>query len=206
MDNLIQCARVLYDKDISDKISEIKSLKGEISKLKKHLDETVAPRILFRNHKEWHTLVTNTLRYIYNNVCDIQLHHPNAQYVENFSTGIWINEDKLEKCELFKNCLVELAGKNSEPWANKISQDVFSDLDSIINILKINRKYTQSEIHTFVYFYIHDKLCERNECSILAKIPQYQCVRCGEIYNDPYDSEDSGDTFEINEKCNNCYI
>ena len=48
MENLITCSRVLYDKDISDKMEEITSLKRKI-----HIYET--PKIEYSNLEEWET-------------------------------------------------------------------------------------------------------------------------------------------------------
>ena len=45
MENLITCSRVLYDKDISDKMEEITSLKRKI-----HIYET--PKIEYSNFKD----------------------------------------------------------------------------------------------------------------------------------------------------------
>lgn len=200
----MKCAKVLYDKDISDKIMEINTLKNENRQLKKTVGDTIPPHILLRDHKEWHSLVNNTLEYIHKNVCNIQLH--NVVHIDETIHGLWKIEDKMRKFDLFENALIRLAGINSKQWVNKITQDIFSDLDLTINILKINERYTQQEINNFVYCFIYDKLCDRHSNSLLAKIPHYNCGKCGEIYNDPYDSEDGGETFEINEKCSNCYI
>ncbi len=201
----MKCAKVLYDQDVTDKMVEINSLKNENSLLTKMLGETIAPRILIRDHKEWHTIVNSTLKYIYEQVCNIQL-HPNNMENNDLVDGLWKTEDRVCKFELLKNCLIKLGGNNAKQWACKITQDIISDLNSVINILKINEKYTATEINNFVYCFIHDKLCDRHTNSLLANIPHYNCTNCGEIYNDPYDSEDGGETFAINEKCHKCYI
>ena len=48
MENLITCSRVLYDKDISDKMEEITSLKRKM-----RFYET--PKIEYSNLEEWET-------------------------------------------------------------------------------------------------------------------------------------------------------
>ena len=48
MENLITCSRVLYDKDISDKMEEITSLKRNM-----RFYET--PKIEYSNLEEWET-------------------------------------------------------------------------------------------------------------------------------------------------------
>ena len=60
MENLITCSRVLYDKDISDKMEEITSLKRKI-----HIYET--PKIEYSNLEEWETKTATNFRFNTNN-------------------------------------------------------------------------------------------------------------------------------------------
>ncbi len=203
MENLIKCSKILYNKDIADKNREILYLQNEIRNLKKEYSALLSPRIFFNNHKEWHKIVSDTLSYIYNYVSRIHLYNDNFGNNVIVEPGRWLISDRHIKYEMLKQSLIRLGG--SEPWADKVSKDIISDLNNILNQLKLHERYSYTEIRKFVYFFIHDKLCERHSNSILANIPQYKCTKCHQIYNDPYDSEDDGEIFKIFEICEQCY-
>lgn len=204
MDNLIKCSRILYDVDIYNKQQEIVSLKKRINELEQNIEEYTTPKVFCKNHVEWHRKITYVLEYIYNNITNIQLIDDDEEDIELFTgPGRWAISDKQIKSELFVDILTWLTGK--EKWSHNIVIQIMADLKCILDILKIHEKYNESERRDFIYYFIHDKLCERHTYSILAGIPQYTCGKCGKIYNDPYDSEDSGEIFEISEECDSCF-
>ena len=203
MENLIKCSHTLYSSDISDKMKEITSLKSRITALEKELEDNSSPKLFCKNHAEWHSIVGNMLNYIYNNISDLHLIEPGGDGEIITGPGLWMISDKHLKFELLKHRLILVGG--TESWASKIASEIFADLKCVLDKLKLHEKYSRTERRDFVYYYIQDKLCERHKLSILANIPQYKCQSCGIIYNDPYDSEDDGEIFEINEFCNDCF-
>lgn len=203
MENLIKCSKVLYDNDISNKMKEITQLKIKIAELEKDITVNKPPKIFFNNHLEWHTKVSETLDYIYDNITNIQFVEAGTDAEIFTGSGLWMISDKQTKYELLKQCLIWIGG--SEKWAEKIASNIIADIKSVLDTLKLHENYGEQEIRDFIFCFIQDKLCERHKKSILADIPQYKCPICGVIYNDPYDSEDDGDIFDISELCRDCY-
>jgi hypothetical protein len=202
MENLIICSRTLYDADISDKMKEIDALKRRVSELERELGVNIAPKVFCKNHGEWHGKITYILEYIYDNISNIRLVEPGGDHELLTGPGLWMISDKQDKSERLTQLFIWLTG--NEKWAHKVTCDIMSDIKCILDMLKPHEKYSAIEIRDFIYYFIQEKLCDRHKYSILADIPQYRCKKCGVIYNDPYDSEDGGETFEVNENCVNC--
>ena len=205
METLMQCSKILYDVEMADKLKEIHHLKYKISTLEKELDKIKTPKLLCKNHQEWHEKVSYILDYIYDNIADIQLVEPPENGGEDFFTGPgrWALTDRQEKFQLLKDLLLWLT--KHEYWADKHASDMICDLGCILDNLKLHERYSDEERKSFVYNFFQDKLCERHRNSILGNIPHYRCEKCNIIYNDPYDSEDDGETFDILELCDTCY-
>lgn len=206
MDNLFLCSKVLCDVNISDKINEIQSLKSKISILEDKLNNVLPPKIFCKNHKEWHDKIHYMLSYIYDNVTNIQLVDIDGGTdgdADIFSgDGLWLPSDKIIKTELLQQVFMWLTDK--EDWSKKVACELIADIKSVLDLLKLHEKYTDIERRHFIYYFMYEKLCDRHNTSLLADIPQYKCTACGAIYNDPYDTEDDGQTFEIVETCHDC--
>ena len=203
MENLIICSKVLYDMDVANKMKEITSLNNRIANLEKEIDSIITPKILCNDHTEWHRKITYILEYIYDNISNLQFVDTGGDAELLTGPSLWMISDRQIKSELFTNVLIWLTG--NEKWSHNVVAQIMADLKSILDLLKIHEKYNETEIREFVYYFIHDKLCERHKYSVLADIPQYRCKKCGILYNDPYDSEDDGVNFEITEVCDSCY-
>ena len=204
MENLILCSKTLYDVDVSNKMKEIADLKKKIAALERELGVNVAPKVFCKNHKEWHAKVGYVLEYIYDNISNIQLIDADHGDVQVAGDGLWLPSDRVLKTELLEQVFIWLTG--AEDWSRKVSRELMSDIKTVMDLLKLHEKYTDEERRGFINIFMYEKLCGKHsrETSLLADIPQYKCDVCGSIYNDPYDSEDGGDTFDINESCGDC--
>jgi len=204
MENLILCSKTLYDVDVSNKIKEIAALKKKIAALERELGVNVAPKVFCKNHKEWHAKVGYVLEYIYDNISNIQLIDADHGDVQVAGDGLWLPSDRVLKTELLERVFIWLTG--AADWSRKVSRELMSDIKTVMDLLKLHEKYTDEERRGFINIFMYEKLCGKHsrETSLLADIPQYKCDVCGSIYNDPYDSEDGGDTFDINESCGDC--
>ena len=184
MENLILCSKTLYDVDVSNKIKEIADLKKKIATLESELGANIAPKVFCKNHQEWHAKVGYVLEYIYDNISNIQLIDADHGDVQVAGDGLWLPSDRAS--------------------LSKVLND--SNIKTVMDLLKLHEKYTEEERRAFINIFMYEKLCDKNsrESALLVDIPQYKCDVCGAIYNDPYDSEDGGDTFDINESCGRC--
>lgn len=205
MENLILCSKTLYDVDVSNKMKEIADLKKKITALERELGVNVAPKVFCKNHKEWHAKVGYVLEYIYDNISNIQLIGAAGGWGGQVAgDGLWLSSDRVLKTELLEQVFIWLTG--AEKWSHKVARELMSDITTVMDLLKLPFRYTEEERRGFINIFMYEKLCGKHsrETSLLADIPQYKCDVCGSIYNDPYDSEDGGDTFDINESCGDC--
>jgi len=131
MEKLITCSTVLYDKDISDKMKAIKSLKKEIRFLKTKLIYYDEPKIEFANIQAWQYKKKEAFEIIKNglNKCIDQY---SIQHEDMFYIGL-TSEQKLATQCYIEEALNIITKKKHGIWSWRISYDIVSGIDGFIN-------------------------------------------------------------------------
>lgn len=182
MENLITCSKVLYDKDVLDKSTEILKLKKIIKNYEK-------PQVIYSSVEEWEMKKQEAYNIIQNGI------------------NLWIVDNELETQFMFsgqycgltpnqrKNIpkyieeALILLTKNSN-WSKKTSVDIMYSIDGFINgIIKndlwnlITTTINAEQLANIIYKNIEWQLDngEHYPC-ILDKIAIFKCKKCEDYY------------------------
>jgi len=131
MEKLIICSTVLYDKDICDKMKEIKSLKKEIIILKTKLIYYDEPKIEFDNIQTWQYKKKEAFEIIKNglNKCIDQY---SIQHAGMYYIGL-TSEQKLAIQCYIEEALNIITKKKNEDWSWRISYEIVFGIEGFIN-------------------------------------------------------------------------
>ena len=124
MENLITCSRVLYDKDISDKMEEITSLKRKIS-----FYET--PKIEYFNLEEWERKQKEAYQIIKNGLNEYII-EDNFEYHHMSYWGLTPRQ-KINIRYCIEQALKIITKENNKEWIGKISYDIIYGIEGFLN-------------------------------------------------------------------------
>ena len=166
MEKLITCSTVLYDKDISDKMKEIKSLKKEIRILKTKLIYYDEPKIDFHNIQDWQYKKKEAFEIIKNglNKCIDQysFQHEDMCYI-----GLSLEQTLAIQCYI-EEALNIITKKKHEDWSWRISYEIVFGIEGFINgLISIG-------IWDLIYQNLHpQKLCKLIYNNIIWQLDDY---------------------------------
>ena len=188
MENLITCSRVLYDKDISDKMEEITSLKRKM-----RFYET--PKIEYSNLEEWETKKKEAYQIIKNGL-NKWIIEDNFEYQHMSSQGL-TSRQQMNIPYYIEQALKIITKENNKEWVEKISYDIIYGIEGFLNgFIKTGNWdliYSQLDSETMsnlIYNNIIWQLDngEHSPC-ILEDIAIFTCEMCGK--KDTYINDDN---------------
>jgi hypothetical protein len=131
MEKLITCSTVLYDKDISDKMKQIQSLKSEITILKKKLRYYEEPKVDFddiqtwtQKKKEGFQIIKNGLKKCMN---DYSFEYENISH-----NGLSLGLTLALQCYI-EEALNIITKKKFEDWSWRISYEIVFGIEGFVN-------------------------------------------------------------------------
>ena len=126
MENLITCSRVLYDKDISDKMKEITSLKIKLIKYE-------TPQIEYSSQLEWEIKVGEAYQIIKNglNKWIIENHF---EY-DNMSNQVITPRQRMRFPNYIEQALYFITKENNKDWCYSTSVDIMSGIETYLDVL-----------------------------------------------------------------------
>ena len=131
MENLITCSRVLYDKDISDKMEEITSLKREITSLKRKLSFYETPKIEYFNLEEWERKQKEAYQIIKNGLNEYII-EDNYDYHYMSYWGLTPRQ-KINIRYCIEQALKIITKENNKEWVEQISYDIIYGIEVFLN-------------------------------------------------------------------------
>lgn len=124
MERLITCSKVLYDKDISDKMDEIKSLKKEIA-----CYET--PQIEYSTFQEWETRKKEAYKIIKNGINKMVV-EDEFEYQHMSYQGVTMRQSRWLPFCIIEALTLLTKGKHKE-WIEKTSYDIIYGIEGFFN-------------------------------------------------------------------------
>jgi hypothetical protein len=181
MENLILCSRILYDRDISDKMKEITSLRKKL-----RIYET--PKIEYSNLEEWDTkkeeafqIIKNFLDEFINNDDDIKAH---IMSCDGFSPSLHTKTAIYIYINRALNLITKENNKYKE-WSYNIAYGIADEIEGFFKGLKKtgiwNLIYSQLDSETISNLIYNIIICQFGavgECGILDDIPIRMCKMC----------------------------
>lgn len=180
MENLVTCSKILYDKDICDKMEEI-------TYLKKKLKIYETPKIEYSSWKEFQ-LAKNKAFVIIKNAIDIWCIEENdfLYYHNIMGLEMWTSWSGLHRS--IKQAINLLSREKEEEWANYISNKIiygilgfFYGLRKSILLNMLLNEMTPEKIRDLAYNNIIWQLDHNDEYdsySILEDFVEFTCLRC----------------------------
>ena len=178
MENLILCSRVLYDKDISDKMKEIKSLKRTI-----RIHET--PKIEYSNFEEWETKKKEAYQIIKNGLNKLII-EDNFEYNHMSYQGLTRRQQNNIPYYI-EQALNLITKENNKEWAENISYDITYGIEGFFNgFIKTGNWdliYSQLDPETISNLIYNNIIWQLDDGEhypcILMDIPIITCKICG---------------------------
>ncbi len=181
------CFKILYEKDICNKMNEITSLK-------KDLKTFITPKIIFNSYKEWHLRISKIYKVIKECIdkCIVEEHS------HTYSQGLTYKQH-----QSILNCLYEEFNilTNNKKWSEYKSNQIILGLNGMCNgLIKANlwdnfyNTHTPQDFANIIYNNI-SWLLENDDVDngepirgepiqgILVEITHFKCNKCNEIYN-----------------------
>jgi len=195
MEHINMCLKILYDKDICDKMNEITSLKEDLKTF-------ITPKIIFNSYKEWHLKISKIYKVIKKCI--------DKYIVEEHSHSQGLTYKQQQS---ILNCLYEEFNilTNNKKWSLYKSNQIISGLNSMCyGLIKAKlwdnfyNTYTPQDFANIIYNNIswqlenddvdneepirREPICGepiRREPiqGILVEITHFKCNKCNEIYN-----------------------
>ena len=192
MEKLITCSRVLYNKDISDKMEEITSLKRNI-----RFYET--PQIEYSNLEEWETKKKEAYQIIKNGLNE-WIVEDNLEYQHMYYWGL-TPKQIINIPKYIEQALKIITKENNKEWIINISHDIINGIEGFLNAfiktgiwdLIHSPELGPETMSNLIYNYIIWKLDDR----ILENVAIFTCEMCGK--KDTYINDDNI-CFECEEK------
>jgi hypothetical protein len=163
MENLVTCSRVLYDKDIVDKMKEIVSLKKDLNKYK-------TPKKIFTSWDEWEkiryeyeTKINNCLNKYVNEMGDYG--HP-----RDHAVGVTI-----------KKILTDLT--DNEEWASHFSRIISLVINGIVLGSNIDNESLFNILKSCITNLLYSDFDISMDNSIFDDIPVFRCELCSSNSN-----------------------
>lgn len=174
MENLITCSRVLYDKDISDKMKEITSLKKNLLSYEK-------PKVEYVNLEEYKTKKRDAYQIIKKGldkliIDDFKYHHMSCEGL------IFFLSDDLPS--IIKESLDLITKKKNKEWVEKISYDIVYGIEGFLNGFKKTGVWNLLDLDpetmsNLLYNNIIWQLDDTHYPCILEEIAIFTCKICG---------------------------
>ena len=187
MENLITCSRVLYDKDISDKMKEITSLKRNL-----RFYET--PKIEYSNLEEWENKKKEAFQIIKNG-----LNKDAEDIFESGHTSAWgLKHSSIQY--YIEKALNLITKENNKEWVEMTSNNINYGIEGFYNGFNTdnwNLIYSQLGSETMSNIIYNNIIWQLDDADgdlcILEDIAIFTCVICGKK-----------DTYHHNDKCYDC--
>lgn len=179
MEKLITCSTVLYDKDISDKMEEITSLKRNIRFYEK-------PKIEYSNVEEWDTKIKEAYQIIKNGL-NTWIIENTFEYQCMYYDGL-TSRQKIFIRDHIQDALNIITKENNKEWVEKISYDIVYGIDGFFNgfiktgnwvliyLTQLDPETMANLIYNNIIWQLDDG--EHAPC-ILNGIPIFTCKMCG---------------------------
>ena len=137
MERFITCSKVLYDKDISDKMDEITSLKKEIA-----CYET--PQIEYSTSQEWATKKEEAYKIIKNGI-NKWIVEDEVEYQHMLYEGLTTRQITRLPFYIIEALTLLIKGEHTE-WVEKTSYDIIYGIEGFFN------GFIKTGIWDFMYF------------------------------------------------------
>ena len=187
MENLITCSRVLYDKDISEKMKEITSLKRDLRFYTK-------PTIEYSNLEKYETTKREAYQIIKNGL-DKWIIENNFEYQHMATMGLTPRQ-RINIEYYIEQALNLITKENNKEWPRMTSHDIMYGIEGFLNGFiqtgNWDLIYSQLDPETMSYLIYNNIIWqldngEHSPC-ILDEIAIFTCEMCGK--KEPYLNDD----------------
>jgi hypothetical protein len=179
MEFLTQCSKVLYDKDICDKMEQIQKLKKKIKK-----GNISIPKKLYSTYEEWYVNKENAFEIIKNGITQMVI-EDNFEYEHMSYQGITTRQSTTlpyyikEALELLTNDSVWSENKSFE-----ILRNINDSFQSFIELELWENIYSQIEADKMAkLIYKNIELKIGDNCGLIYEISTFKCRNCNEVYS-----------------------
>lgn len=179
MEFLTQCSKVLYDKDICDKMEQIQKLKKKIKK-----GNISIPKKLYSSYEEWYVNKENAFEIIKNGITQMVI-EDNFEYEHMSYQGITTRQSTTlpyyikEALELLTNDSVWSENKSFE-----ILRNINDSFQSFIELELWENIYSQIEADKMAkLIYKNIELKIGDNCGLIYEISTFKCRNCNEVYS-----------------------
>ena len=179
MEFLTQCSKVLYDKDICDKMKQIQKLKKKIKK-----GNISIPKKLYSTYEEWYVNKEKAFEIIKNGITQMVI-EDNFEYEHMSYQGITTRQSTTlpyyikEALELLTNDSVWSENKSFE-----ILRNINDSFQSFIELELWENIYSQIEADKMAkLIYKNIELKIGDNCGLIYEISTFKCRNCNEVYS-----------------------
>lgn len=179
MEFLTQCSKVLYDKDICDKMEQIQKLKKKIKK-----GNISIPKKLYSTYEEWYVNKEKAFEIIKNGITQMVI-EDNFEYEHMSYQGITTRQSTTlpyyikEALELLTNDSVWSENKSFE-----ILRNINDSFQSFIELELWENIYSQIEADKMAkLIYKNIELKIGDNCGLIYEISTFKCRNCNEVYS-----------------------
>ena len=179
MEFLTQCSKVLYDKDICDKMEQIQKLKKKIKK-----GNISIPKKLYSTYEEWYVNKENAFEIIKNGITQMVI-EDNFEYEHMSYQGITTRQS-MALPYYIKKALQLLT--NDSVWSENKSFEIFRNINdsfqSFIELELWENIYSQIEADKMAkLIYKNIELKIDDNCGLIYEISTFKCRNCNEVYS-----------------------
>ena len=188
MEKLITCSRVLYDKDISDKMKEIISLRNELNKYKK-------PEIEYSNYEEWYSNKKKAFNIIKDGLTKWIIEDV-FEYNHMLHQGL-TSRQQYHIAVIINDALDVITKNKFKGWTNTTAWNIVYGIEGFFN------GFIDTGIWDLIYSFLEPEMMlnviynniiwqlddETHSHSILEDIYIFTCINCKKKYSGIYGEE-----------------
>jgi len=176
MEKLILCSNILYNKDISDKMNEITSLKQSLSKYE-------TPKVEYSSMGEWDTTLQEACITLKKGL-DEWIVEDNFEYQHMSYQGM-TSRQHFGIPPYIEQALNSMTKNNNKEWACNVSYEIYRGIEGFIHGFIesgvwdiIYSQLDPPTMSNMIYHNIKWQLGEHSN-SILESVPIFTCQTCG---------------------------